>query len=190
MKAFGPKEKGMTMGALALFALLGMASMLYATSRGIGISPDSVVYVDSARHLLNGRGFVATSFCGGSEAPVTVWPPLLPLLLSILGRSGIDALHGARWLNVFLFAGNSLLVGRVVHKFTSGSAFLTILGSFFMITSPVMLHIHTMAWTEPLFIFLGLMGLFLLARYIQEEGRSLLVAASVTQNPEIGTAER
>lgn len=42
-----------------------------------------------------------------------------------------------------------------------------------------MLNDHSMAWTEPLFIFLGFLGLFLLTLYIQNKSRLYLIAASI-----------
>jgi hypothetical protein len=48
--------------ATVVLALIGIASMQFATRWGAGISPDSVGYIDSARNLLDGRGYVIALF--------------------------------------------------------------------------------------------------------------------------------
>ena len=54
--------------------------------------------------------------------PITHYPPLLSLSLSVLGLLGIDPLRGARILNILLFGTNTALVGwlgwRMTREFT------------------------------------------------------------------------
>ncbi|MGH7808617.1 MAG: hypothetical protein ACRENT_11050, partial [Thermodesulfobacteriota bacterium] len=78
-----PHVSRKAMLAILVLAVIGMGSVLLATSVGIGVSPDSIVYVDSARHLAAGEGYVTRAICG-IKTPVTKWPPLFPVLLSIL----------------------------------------------------------------------------------------------------------
>ena len=47
-----------------------------------------------------------------------------------------------------------------------------------MLSSVDMLRIHSIAWTEPVFIFFGLSGLFLLCAYLQNRATFLLIASS------------
>jgi len=164
---------------LFTLAFIGIVSMLFATSLGIGISTDSIVYIDSARLLASGHGYVTKVYCG-IEQPVIKWPPLFPNLLSILQIVGLDPLDGARWLNVLLFGANILLIGLLLYNFTKKSFYIPILGSLLILTSTVMVDIHSMAWTEPLFIFLGFMGLFLLTLYVQNNSLIYLIAGSIS----------
>jgi len=94
----------------------------------------------------------------------------------MIGVFGIDPLNGARWLGVFLFGANILLVGLVINRYTHGF-WTSVFGSFIMLSSVDMLNIHSMAWSEPVFIMFGLLGLFLLALHL-ENPRSLLLIAS------------
>ena len=149
---------------LAILALIGIVILSLITRWGIGISPDSTIYIGSARNLLNGHGLSVMSG-DGQAIPLTHYPPLFPILLSILGKSGIVLPEVARWLNVCLFGANILLVGLVINRYTHGSIWVPAFGSFLMLTSVHMLHIHAMAWSEPMFIFFGILGLFLLDIY-------------------------
>ena len=162
---------------LVALALSGVIILLFATRWGAGISPDSTVYIGTARNLLSGRG-LSVPFGGDQAGPMTHYPPLFPTLLAVIGIFGMDPLNGARWLNAFLFGSNILLVGLVINRCTRGSIWISLFGSFLMLTSFDILSIHSMAWTEPAFIFFGLLGLFLLGSYIENPRPLLLFASS------------
>ncbi len=159
-----------------VFAIIGIGLLLFVTKWGIGLSPDSVHYIGVARNFLNGNGLTPPSSVNQS-ALTTNFPPLYPTILALIGIFGIDPLNGARWLNAFMFGANILLVGLVINRYTKDYIW-SLLGSFFMLISVDMLRIHSMAWTEPLFIFFGLMGLFLLTKYIVTPKLLLLIASS------------
>ena len=129
--------------AILLFlAGIGMLSLLFATTPGVGVTPDSVVYFDLARNISDGRGFVATN-CEGKETPTTRFPPLFPALLALFGKAGIAPVLGARWLNLLLFGANILLVGLILRRYTNTSLYPAALGSFFMLSSPAMVETHS-----------------------------------------------
>jgi 4-amino-4-deoxy-L-arabinose transferase-like glycosyltransferase len=161
-------------------AIIGIISLLFVTRWGIGLNPDSTRYISAARNLRDGFGL--TEFFGSDiRRPMTHFPPLYPLLLTGFGVFGIDPLDGARWLNVFLFGANILLIGLAIRRYTSGSIWIPLFGSSLILTSLTMLHIHAMAMTEPLFILLGFSGLLLLAAYLEKSRPSLLIiSASAT----------
>jgi hypothetical protein len=160
---------------LLILALIGVIAVLFATSSGIGISPDSTVYIGAARNLLQGRG-LSESTASGTK-PLTHFPPLLPSLLAVGGLLGVEPLAGARWLNAILFGATILLGGLLIRLYTRGALWAALLGSFLLLTSHDMLLIHSMAWTEPLFLYFGFLGLALLAAHF--DGRNTLVASSV-----------
>ena len=81
-------------------SLLCGALILFATRRGPVLSPDSISYLSTAQHVRSGNGL--TDFSG---RPLTVFGPILPLLLAAGGRSllwarivGASAVAGASWL--------------------------------------------------------------------------------------------
>jgi len=157
--------------------LTGILTLAFATKWGAGISPDSATYIGAARSLLEGKGL--TILFGSAEAkPMTHYPPLYPLLLSAIGTLGPDPRIGARWLNALLFGANILLAGLIINRYTLGSILVSLLGSFLILSSFDMLAIHAWAWAEPLFIFFGFSGLYLLARYLENPKRLFLLASS------------
>lgn len=162
---------------LVILAIVGIVAVLFSTTWGVGISPDSVTYVDVARNLLTGHG-LSIRTASSEFRPMTHYPPLFPTLLAAPGIFGVDPLNGARWANAVIFGVNILLVGLAVYRYTDGTAWLALLGSFLMLTSFNMLLIHSTAITEPLFILFTLAGLLLLDMYVEKIRPLLLVLSA------------
>src|SRR5437773_7282146 len=133
-------------------AILGSCVLLVSTRWGIGGYPDSLVYVGVARSILDGSG-VRFFNDMGEFAPVTQYPPLYPSMMAAFGIMGIDPLVGSRWISVLLFACNAILVAYIRYRTTLFPG-ASIAGAFFALTSFPMIYIHSMAMSEPMFIFL------------------------------------
>lgn len=157
----------------ACLVLIGEGVMIYATTWGVGVSPDSIAYIKVARNLVAGEGLNISP-----GEPLTHYPPLYPMLLAASGFSVYDPLDGARWLQVFLFAANVLLVAAILFRETNGSLPAVIFGPLFMLVSLAMFDIHTMAWSESLFILLSLCGFLLLSEYLARSGNRILSVVS------------
>lgn len=162
---------------IVALAFIGVLTVLLTTRFGIGITPDSTVYVDAARNLADGRGLTALTASGESK-PLTHYPPLYPSVLASLSINGLS-IESARWLNALLFGANILLVGLILSRYAKDSFWLPVLASFLMLTAPDIAGIHTLALTEPLFLFFTLTGLILLAAYVDSQNRALLVGCAI-----------
>src|SRR5262249_37373084 len=93
---------------------------------------------------------------------------------------GQDPAVIARWMGASLFALNIVLVALSLCAALPQSYWILLIGSWFMLTSVDMLAIHTMAWSEPSFLFFSLLGLFVLAVYLEKpRGWQLLLAAGL-----------
>jgi hypothetical protein len=177
-----------------------MASLLLATRWGVGITPDAIVYVTSARNLADGYGLVL-AVDGLAYTPVTHHAPFYPFLLGSLGVVGIAPVVIARWLNTLLFAANILLVvllGAVNSKQYSVNSepdqaddrlpltghrspiaiWLPLVGGLLLLPAP-MLEVHAYALTEPLFLLLLLAALWLLTAYLETAAPRYLLLTAV-----------
>ncbi len=152
--------------AVGGLAVLGMAVLWFATRLGIGLYPDSIVYIGAARSILGDDGFQFLNDIG-QVAPITQYPPGYPWLIAVLGMIGLDPLDGARWLSIFFCAGNSLLVAYIAYRSTSSYG-ATLLAVFLSFAAFPMVYINSQALSEPPFIFLTLLGFCFLARYLRE----------------------
>ena len=158
--------------ALGVLSLAGFALLLLATRWGIGITYDSVGYIAVARSFLNRHDYPTWLYPAGH------WPPLLPGALAAIGALGLNPEVGARWLNACLFGANVALAGTMVARYAGSLGWSALLASFLMLTSQDMLLIHSMAWSEPLFIFFVLLAILLLADYLDRASPALLAGSA------------
>jgi hypothetical protein len=163
---------------LGACAVLGGGVLLHSSPWGLGLSPDSVVYIGAARSLLAGHGFSLPAE-SALFSPITHYPPLYSLLLAVTGVVAADLLAGAIWLNVAIFSINIYLGGFLLFA-ALGSWQLALLASLFTVTGFPLVQVHTMAWSEALFIMLELLSILLLLRYLETpRKRNLLMASAV-----------
>lgn len=162
---------------LFALALLAAVAIWFATGSGIGVMPDSTVYVDAAQNLLHGRGVVALT-ASGELKPLTHYPPFYPSVLALLGLLGFSIETGARLLTAFLFGANALLVGIALRCLSRRSFWLPILGVLLASTAPDIAGIHSFALSEGLFIFLAISGLVSLSRFLETKQGAWLVASA------------
>lgn len=117
---------------------------MYATHRfGLGVSYDSVVYVQASRSL-SAIGLPQPRDLGGQ--PLYWWAPAYPELLRAVG-GGYGA---ARWLNVVLLAAGTGLIGLVTWRCIDGRA-AAIAGALYAL-SPAVMDVHLNLLAEPLFL--------------------------------------
>jgi hypothetical protein len=135
---------------IILLSVIGIIIVLYSTVWGAALSDDSYYYICSARNLLVGRGFDL----------VSNFPPLLPLMLSLIELFKIDPLTSIRWLNAILFALNIYLVARIVYALTKSYAF-SLLGALFTLISSTLIMVHSWAMSEALYTSLTLSGILI-----------------------------
>ncbi len=110
-----------------------------------GLTNDSIAYFSAAQNFAAGNGL--TLFTG---KPMVEWPPLYPILMSVVSEDRGNFLMYAFMLNGFCFAAVVLLLGALLRKMK-----INLIWQFFaalvIVTSFNVFEIFTMAWTEPLF---------------------------------------
>ena len=164
--------------ALAVIAIAGILLLRYVTPFGLGLFNDSDAYIGGAQNILAGHGY--TRMAGdGAYKPVTNNPPMYPFILMPALLAGLQPLRAAWWVAAVFFAANIVLVGFMVRRIT-GSAVLGIVGAVLFPISQTFLYIHTLALSEPVFLFNYLLSLFFLANYFQNDRKGWLVLAGVT----------
>jgi hypothetical protein len=159
--------------AVVLLAVLGVGIVLLATAKyGAGLTTDSVYYLDAARSLAAGSGYVSHS-----GEPLVWWPPLYPMLLALVSIvAGLDPAAFAHLVNAALFA---LLVGLASALLRAGFQHTTaysILGVCAIVFSAPLSGVYAMAWSECLFIPLVAVWLVAAQRYRTSHGLPALAA--------------
>jgi len=154
-------------------AITATILIIFGSTRPLGVSPDSTVYIDAARNLASGEGLVARG------EPLTHYPPGYPFFMTLAVWISGDVFPAANWLHAGLFLLNGLLVAVFVF-FASGKCYMpAILSTLAFFASPAMFQIHSMAWSEALFLSLGLLSALMLALYISRRNRRFLAASGI-----------
>lgn len=107
--------------------------------------------------------------------PMTNFPPLYPLVLSVVGTFGVDPIISSRWMGALVFGLLILVIASSIYRFSNGSIWSTITGSLLAALAPSLLIIHSYAWSEPLFILFGFLGILFLASYFQNGRKYFLL---------------
>lgn len=162
---------------LAVLGATGVATILLATRHyGAGLSPDSVGYIATARHIASGSGFV--TFDG---TPLVYWPPLYPALLAVASYIfRVDPISLAHVFNAILFGFIVYLSGLLFLKHLKSSAVVALFGAGAVLVAIPLIQVSLMAWSEPLFICFVLLYLVLFESYLKRRDMFSLVILSLS----------
>lgn len=150
--------------ALVLISVIGVLLVLQATPEGAGLSDDSIAYIAGARSIVAGSGYREAWLA--SNQPVTHFPPAFPVLLSFFGYLGIDPLHAARWVNALLFGASAFVLGILGWRMTPSLTAGLVLAGLFVLSGDL-LQVYAVAMSEPLFIFLSLLSIWMFDLYFE-----------------------
>jgi hypothetical protein len=148
---------------------------LFTEHGGIGISPDSIGYTSTARNLVAGKGFL--QFGGYPLVDFPVFYSIYLAFVMIVTRQ--DIIQCAPILNGLMFAAVIFFSGLLMEKFIRRSRWYKIALLVAIATSPSLIEIYSMLWSETLFILLTLVFYFTLYRYFQCHSLSALLLPAV-----------
>lgn len=159
--------------SLALAGAITLFLFLYYP--GICVNPDSVYYFSVARNIYIGQGLT-----GYDGYPLILQPPLYPFLLLLVKTiTRLSFFTSAGILNVLFFGSTIYLSGLILRKHLH-SIVMVIAGILLIITSSILLKVFLIALSEPLFIFLSLLFLYLIEEYIKKNSLTILLFLSLT----------
>jgi hypothetical protein len=119
---------------------------------GIGVSPDSVVYISTAQHIHDQAAI--TDF---TNMPMMDFPAFYPVFLSVLlFLTGHSVMAFGPALNGLLFALVIWLCGWMMNRFSHRSRGYTLLLLLIIAGSPCLLEVYSMIWSETLYLVLTL----------------------------------
>lgn len=169
------QKTGLFFLKLGLIALLGSWLLKISTPFGLGLSDDSVAYIAGGRSILRGQGY-SQIWLASELQPVTHFPPLYSAVLAMIGLFGLDPLRGVRLLNILLFSANAVLLGILGSRMTQSRVAGLMLAVLFVGNSSLM-HVHSFAQSEPLYLFFSLVAFLLFAVYFEKEQTAWLIGA-------------
>jgi hypothetical protein len=136
---------------------------IYTRHSGIGVSPDSVVYMSAARNV-HAHALLNDFY----ERPLVVFPAFYPFFLSaVITVTGLDPMVFAPILNALLFAIIIYSSGWIMENFQVRSKWYKHIILSCIVLSPCLLEIYSMLWSETLFILLLLFFIIALRHYFK-----------------------
>ena len=159
---------------IGFVTLLSFVIMLLITPYGSGVTPDSTTYIAAAKSLLSGNGFAERGLT------LTHYPPLYPVFLALMGFFENNLVQAARFLNAILFGVNVGLVALALYLNTGRNLLTTTYAVIFYLSSAPLFQLHSMAWSEPLFIMFSFTCILLLSEHAVRPTLLLFVASSVS----------
>lgn len=168
------KSNLLTHSALLLLGAAGVALIYVSTAKyGMGITSVSCDYISAARNVMDGKGFLLHD-----GTPYLDYPPLLPILLSVMGFAGLDPLVSIRFLNAFSFGVLIFLSGLWLQRYIRFRPFI-LLGASAVLFSFITLSTSIYAWPETMFSLLVVLFLLELQKLLEKGGRGSLVGTAV-----------
>ncbi len=175
MKLMEKRRNILWMG-LVLLPVLAMFLHRFATRNwGVGVSHDSIFYISAAENLLKGNG-ISQIGEGNVVKPLTHFPPLYPLSLSMLGYF-IGVREAADWCAAIFFGINAVLIILLIFQATKSQG-VSLLGGLLALISPLLLSIHLEAMSEPLYLSATLASIILLAGFLRNRNNWHLILAA------------
>ena len=149
-----------------------MIVLVRTGGHGVGLHWDSAVFVSVAENLLAGSGFV-----DWRGAPMTLWPPLYPLLLAAGGLAGVDPRQFAGPLNAAVLGLTVLAAGAWMRR-RLRSRLLAAWGCLAAALSLPLAWAASQALTDAAFALFAVLALACADRFLDGGKRSSLVLAA------------
>ncbi len=149
---------------------------IFTRHGGIGVSPDSIHYLSTANALNEGRGFYQFD-----NQPLIMFPFGFPSFLAITHWIfQMDLLKSMPIINGCIFAALIFLSGCMV-EITNATKWLKWIMLALITTSPTLMEIYIMLWSEALFTLEVLIFVWLSGNYFKNNSlKNLIIFAIIT----------
>lgn len=150
--------------------------LLFTKHSGIGISPDSVKYLSAANNIAK-----QLSFTDYTNTPFVLFPLGYPIFLACIQLVfATSLLQILPFINGLIFAGIIFMVADIIQKINPTNKIVKCLLLLIIATSPTLIEIYTMAWSETLFIFFTILFFTSINKYLSQNNiRQLLIASII-----------
>ncbi|MBW4888226.1 hypothetical protein KXQ82_00800 [Mucilaginibacter sp. HMF5004] len=170
IRSFITKHLDSLIAAIAGFFVVN----IFTRYAGVGISPDSIMYLSTARNLNAHHGLI---FFSGK--PIVAFPVFFPIFLAIVQFiTHTDVLALASTLTGLMFASVIFLSGVVMEGFTYPSKLYKWFILIALVLSPSLLEIYSMLWSETLFMVLMLLFFIAYKNYLDTHSIKALLWVS------------
>ena len=123
---------------LSFLIIVVIASVLIIrlTPFGAATSPDSISYLNAAQNISAGNGIVLTNYHIGADnqhVPLTIWPPLYPLVLSVFTTPSKLGVFAASQMAILTLSISGLLMFVLLRRVVGN--YVAIIAALFFFNS-------------------------------------------------------
>jgi hypothetical protein len=147
----------------------------FACRFGIGISPDSTMYISSAESFVH-FGEFRTILKGPEMEYLVHYPPFYSFILAIFYWFTYDFYFSAVLVNAICLASFLILIAHIFKK--KLNAIEIILIQLLLLFNLSFSNIYLMSWSEPLFFLLTTISFYFLVRFINENNTKFLMLSA------------
>jgi hypothetical protein len=166
--------RGDSAGLIALLAAAAALAVLIANVAGIATGDDGVGYRAMADSLLAGNGYGYFL-----EDPVTVWPPVWPVLMALVAwLSPLDALGAAIVLNAAVAAGVVVAGNRLLRTVVDDTR-LVLAGTVVLALGPATIGLGHVLMTDMAFALVTMCWMLTLVRFRRTGSIPVLLGAAL-----------
>ena len=136
-------------------AVVAAALLVASWPRAVGFTTDSDAYLDVAGNLLGGHGLVqrvVDFWRPGVPDPLGMWPPLYPLAIAALARTGVALPLAARLVAALAFMAFALAIHALARR--AGGRGFALTATLLALGIPGLAHAGVTAWSETLYLAL------------------------------------
>jgi hypothetical protein len=166
--------RGDSAGLIALLAAAAALAVLIANVAGIATGDDGVGYRAMADSLLAGNGYGYFL-----EDPVTVWPPVWPVLMALVAwLSPLDTLGAAIVLNAAVAAGVVVAGNRLLRTVVDDTR-LVLAGTVVLALGPATIGLGHVLMTDMAFALVTMCWMLTLVRFRRTGSIPVLLGAAL-----------
>lgn len=176
LRHFILKKKNIIILFILLITSIFIARNMYLLMHhGVGVSPDSTIYLDGAYNILHSQKYMI------DNQYISHFPPEFSTLLAITTWSlNISVINATRLINAFLFSLNFILFVLIVYACSKQNSLTSLFTGLFYLSSCDILLVSSMAWSEVPFITLLFISLITLVLYLKTNKKYYLFITSFT----------
>ena len=168
---FSLGNKDSLLAAIAGFGLI----QLLSRHGGIGLSPDSIVYLSTAQNI-HDHGLINDY----TNQPMMDFPAFYPIFLSgLIFLTGKSVVAFGPILDGVLFGAVIWLCGWMMDRFSRPSRWYKWTVLLFILLSPCLLEVYSMIWSETLFLLLSELFMIGCHHYFQRHSITTLLLLAV-----------
>jgi len=155
--------------------IISISSLYFFTvnQNNLGVTPDSVKYIEAAKNISNGKGFVI------DNNPVTHYPIGYAFMLSCTSKiTGLSVLQSGKYLNLFLYIVNGFIFFLILKEIGFGYITQSFILATFLLSRPLMVAFYF--WSELQFIMLINLAFLLYLKWKKNDSQLILLLLGST----------